>query len=115
MASYQQIDITGDKPSPETKSVRRSGPGGTPWLGITWRFVLVVSFAVSIVVVLYMFQQKGSLSSYERRWFNALTLLFTALISLSVGSLLGFLGSMIRWPLLAARSHSPRQVSLWEM
>ncbi|KAK5659835.1 hypothetical protein OQA88_13298 [Cercophora sp. LCS_1] len=111
MASYEQIVVGSDK-NLEATPIQRSEVGKTPWFAIAWRFLLVILFAVSIVIVLHMYQQKGSLSSDDRRWFNALTLLFTALISLSVGSLLGLLGSMIRWPLLATRSHSPRDVDL---
>jgi len=110
MTSYAEIDVGNDKLSPEATPIRRSALGLIPWIAIAWRLILVTLFGVSIVIVLYMYQQKGSLSSDDRRWFNALTLLFTALISLSVGSLLVLLGSMIRWPLLAAKPHSPRDV-----
>lgn len=111
MASYQRTDVGDVESKPKAKSTPKSGLGQNPLFEISWRLALVVSFGASLAVVLYMFQQKGRLSSDERRWFNALTLLFTALISLSVGSLLGLLGTMIRWPLLAERAHSPQDVS----
>ncbi|KAK3352775.1 hypothetical protein B0T25DRAFT_455920, partial [Lasiosphaeria hispida] len=47
---------------------------------------------------LYAFAQKNALTSGDRQWFNTLAILFSALVSLSVGPLLRFLGTMIRWP-----------------
>jgi hypothetical protein len=41
-----------------------------------------------------------------------LTILFSSLVSLSLGSLLGLLGAVVRWPLLARRAHAPRDADL---
>jgi hypothetical protein len=41
-----------------------------------------------------------------------LTILFSSLVSLSMGSLLGLLGAVLRWPLLARRAHAPRDADL---
>jgi hypothetical protein len=40
------------------------------------------------------------------------TILFSSLVSLSLGSLLGLLGAALRWRLLARRAHQPRDVDL---
>lgn len=66
---------------------------------------------VLVLCTIYGFAGKNALTSDDRRWFNALAILFSALVSLSVGSLLNFLGAMIRWPLLAGRTHSTTDVS----
>ncbi|KAG0634069.1 hypothetical protein HOY80DRAFT_1100958 [Tuber brumale] len=41
------------------------------------------------------------MSERSRRPFNTLSILLTVIASLGLGSLLGHLGSMLRWPLLA--------------
>ncbi|KAK0617714.1 hypothetical protein B0T14DRAFT_525726, partial [Immersiella caudata] len=55
-------------------------------------------------------QDKGSLTDSERRGFNSLTILISALLSITIGSLFGLLGNMLRWRLLASKSHTPRDV-----
>ena len=80
------------------------------WLEMSWRFALAVIFSVLVVATLYSFSEKGNLSRWEKRWFNVLTILFSSLVSLMMGSLLGLLGSMLRWKLLARRLHKPRDV-----
>ena len=64
------------------------------------------------MVVLYLHADKPSLDLWERRIFITLTILFSSLVSLSVGSLLVVLGAALRWPLLASRGHTPREVDL---
>ncbi|KAG0137916.1 hypothetical protein HOY82DRAFT_535245 [Tuber indicum] len=54
-------------------------------------------FRVSLDRVL----REGSTSKWEQRSFNMLSILFTAIASLGLGSLLGHLGSVIRWSQLA--------------
>jgi hypothetical protein len=76
-----------------------------------WRFGSVSVCCVLLVGVLLGFQCLGSLSTWDRRWFNMLSVLLSSLVSLFVSSLFGFLGAMIRWPLLAAREHEPFDVS----
>ncbi|KAK0711757.1 hypothetical protein B0H67DRAFT_491133 [Lasiosphaeris hirsuta] len=64
------------------------------------------------MVILHAFSGRESLGTWDRRLFNALTILSSSLVSLSLGSLLGLLGAVLRWPLLARRSHTPRDVDL---
>ncbi|KAH8587889.1 hypothetical protein B0O99DRAFT_583890 [Bisporella sp. PMI_857] len=82
------------------------------WVEISWRFALGLVFSAIITVILYTFSQKGKLSRWEKRWFNVLTILFSSLVSLMLGSLLGVLGSMLRWQLLARKLHKPMDVDL---
>ncbi|EMR69802.1 hypothetical protein UCREL1_3176 [Eutypa lata UCREL1] len=49
----------------------------------------------TIVGILYAFERKGSLDSWEKRGFNTLAILVPSLMSLSLGSLLGLLGAMV--------------------
>ncbi|KAK4443860.1 hypothetical protein QBC34DRAFT_361207 [Podospora aff. communis PSN243] len=79
---------------------------------ILWRVVSSLVSAILVLATLYAFAGMENVNTWERRWFNMLTIFFSSLVSLSVGSLLGFLGGMMRWPLLANRSHSPLGVDL---
>ncbi|KAG0137915.1 hypothetical protein HOY82DRAFT_666824 [Tuber indicum] len=56
---------------------------------------------VLLVICLWAFSKKQPMSKWEQRSFNTLSILLTAIASLGLGSLLGHLGSMLRWPLLA--------------
>jgi len=85
--------------------------GRLPWLSIVWRFFAVQLFCGLILVVLLVFGKRESMSSQDKWFFNAFAILFSSLVSVSVGSLIGLLGSMLRWPILAAEDHSPRSVS----
>jgi hypothetical protein len=85
--------------------------GGLPWGEISWRSASVLVCSFLLYSLLSRFHYKGSLSVWDRRWFNILAVLLSALASLCIGSLIGFLGTMIRWPLLAARKHKPFDVS----
>ncbi|ORY15946.1 hypothetical protein BCR34DRAFT_597992 [Clohesyomyces aquaticus] len=82
------------------------------WTEISWRFTAAALFSTVIVVILDSFSRKGILSRWEKRWFNLLAILFSSLVSLSLGSLLGLLGNMLRWPLLARKLHKPMDVDL---
>jgi hypothetical protein len=77
-----------------------------------WRSAAAVLFSVLITVVLYSFASRDSLTTWERRAFNTLTILFSSLVSLSLGSLLGLLGAALRWRLLARNTSTPRDVDL---
>jgi hypothetical protein len=81
------------------------------WKEISWRFAFAVIWSVILIVTLYAFAEMGNLSSWQKRWFNMISILFSALISLILGSLLGLLGSTMRWPLLARNPNSPLDVS----
>jgi hypothetical protein len=96
-------------PAPSTASARH---GRFPWRGISWRFGCSLLFSILIMVVLYSYAGRESLGTWDRRLFNMLTILFSSLVSLSMGSLLGLLGAVLRWPLLARRAHAPRDADL---
>lgn len=74
--------------------------------------VLATAFAMCLFAVcLSEFSKMEPLSPEQSRWFNALAISITGITSLSLGSLVGYLGSIIRWPLLAEGTHSLRDVS----
>ena len=81
------------------------------WLSISWRFACVFLLGILICVMLRVFENKGELSTSEKRGFNTLTILFSALMSVTLGSLLGLLGGMLRWRLLARMEYTPVDVS----
>ena len=81
------------------------------WRGISWRFACATFFSVILALVLRIFETSGQLDTWGRRWFNLLTILFSSIVSLSLGSLIGLLGGMLRWPLLARKGYSARDVS----
>lgn len=58
-----------------------------------------------LIVCLWMFSRMGHLKRPDQRGFNALAILLTGTMSLCIGSVLTYLGSMIRWPLLARTAH----------
>jgi hypothetical protein len=90
--------------------VPRAEIGRTPWKSIAWRFALALVFTALMVPVLYGFESKGELTRWERRLFYTLIILLSSLVSLILGSLLGLLGAMLRWPLLARADYSPAEV-----
>ncbi|CAZ84205.1 unnamed protein product [Tuber melanosporum] len=65
---------------------------------------------VLLVICLWIFSKKRSMSKLEQRSFNTLSILLTATASLGLGSLLGHLGSMLRWPILARTVHQMQDV-----
>ncbi|KAH7310850.1 hypothetical protein B0I35DRAFT_79363 [Stachybotrys elegans] len=107
MAVYQNISQD-EKP----RLVSRVEFGRTPWKSIAWRFGLALVFAALNLPVLYGFESKGELTRMDRRLFYILIILISALMSLTMGSLLGLLGAMLRWPLLAQRDYTPAEVDL---
>jgi len=66
---------------------------------------------VFLVASLFGFSKVGHLDKWEQRGFNSLAILFTGIMSLGLGSLVGYMGSMIKWPLLARGTYGARDVS----
>ena len=52
----------------------------------------------------------GELSHAQQRGFNAITILLGAFASLGLGSMLGYLGSMLKWRLLAREKYKMQDV-----
>ncbi|KAG0635125.1 hypothetical protein HOY80DRAFT_1094813 [Tuber brumale] len=73
-------------------------------------FLLTFFALVLLVICLRVFSQLHPLSKWQQRAFNALSILLTASASLGLGSLLGHLGSMLRWPLLARTVYQMQDV-----
>ncbi|RPA96895.1 hypothetical protein L873DRAFT_1791339 [Choiromyces venosus 120613-1] len=77
---------------------------------------LTTALSLSFLVLgLLIFSRMGELSSWEQRGFNALTILLSAFASLGLGSVLGYLGSMLRWPLLARKKYNMRDILISEI
>lgn len=68
------------------------------WWSIDWRFTLALVFSLLLIAVLYGYSRSERLGTWDQRAFNTLTILFSSLASLSLGSLLGLLGAALRWP-----------------
>jgi hypothetical protein len=86
--------------------------GNFPWRGVLWRFISAAIYMTLIVVSLHQFARRESMTPWDRRGFNALTILLSGLVSLSLGSFLGLLGSVLRWRLLARATTTPRDADL---
>ncbi|KAK6507928.1 hypothetical protein TWF481_006349 [Arthrobotrys musiformis] len=108
---YNSVVATETKTDPKALKCS-TNHGRIFWKEISWRFMSALTFSGLIVVTLYKFSKLGNLSRWEKRWFNVLVILCSALVSLSLSSLLGLLGNMIRWPLLARKRHRPLDVDL---
>ncbi|KAG0137921.1 hypothetical protein HOY82DRAFT_512807 [Tuber indicum] len=65
---------------------------------------------VLLAICLWTFSKKHPMSKWEQRSFNTLSILLTAIASLGLGSLLGHLGSMLRWPILARTVYQMQDV-----
>jgi len=65
---------------------------------------------ILLVACLLIFSKIGGLDKWKQRAFNALAILLTGSMSLCIRSLLGYLGSMIRWPILAGAYHRAEDV-----
>ena len=70
-------------------------------LRLILRFLLTACSLGLLVICLCQFSGQGPLDKWEQRGFNMLSILLTGIASLGLGSLLWYLGSMLRWPLLA--------------
>lgn len=102
--------------SPSSVIPCHTGPGRRLFrTEIAWRFTSAIVCGCLLVIIIFAFEKMGELKASEKRGFNALTILFSALMSLSLGSLLGLLGGMLRWPLLAWEDHTPLEVSSTSM
>ncbi|KAG0633451.1 hypothetical protein HOY80DRAFT_1105449 [Tuber brumale] len=73
-------------------------------------FLLPFFALVLLVICLWTFSKMQPLSKWEQRLFNTLSILLSATASLGLGSLLGHLGSMLRWPLLARTVYQMQDV-----
>ncbi|KAG0125891.1 hypothetical protein HOY82DRAFT_492264 [Tuber indicum] len=74
---------------------------------------LTTALSLSFLVLgLLIFSRMGELSRWEQRGFNTITILLSAFASLGLGSMLGYLGSMLRWPLLARKKYKMQDVEL---
>ncbi|KAK6496291.1 hypothetical protein TWF481_002316 [Arthrobotrys musiformis] len=82
------------------------------WKEISWRFISALVFSAFIIVTLYKFSTLGNLSLWQKRGFHVVIILLSSFVSLLLGSLLGFLGCMIRWPLLARQENNPLDVDM---
>jgi len=74
------------------------------------RFLATCLAVILLVACLSAFSRLGPLDKWQQRGFNALAILFTGIMSLGLGSLLGYLGSMLRWPLLASATYKTKDV-----
>ena len=71
-------------------------------LRLILRFLLTLcSLALLVICLFWQFSRPGPLDKWQQRGFNMLSILLTGIASLGLGSLLGYLGSMLGWPLLA--------------
>ena len=70
-------------------------------LRLMLRFILTFCSLGLLVICLWQFSGLGPMDKWQQRGFNMLSILLTGITSLGIGSLLGYLGSMLRWPLLA--------------
>jgi hypothetical protein len=113
-SSYEDAaqNQTENEPFSGSKWRRDFNDKGFPWFGIIWRLGCSILFSFLVMDVLYVFSGWETLSTWDRRVFNALTIFLSSLVSLSVGSLLSLLGATLRWPILAWRHHTPREVDM---
>ena len=79
-------------------------------LRLILRFLLTLCSLGLLVICLWQFSGQGPLDKWEQRSFNTLSILLTGIASLGLGSLLGYLGSMLRWPLLARTMYKMQDV-----
>ena len=79
-------------------------------LRLILRFLLTFCSLALLVICLWQFSRPGPLDKWQQRGFNMLSILLTGIASLGLGSLLGYLGSMLRWPLLARTMYKMQDV-----
>ena len=87
------------------------------WKQFRWHLIslsgrcLTTALSLSFLILgLEMFSRIGLLSQMEQYGFNAITILLSAFTSLGLGSMLGYLGSMLRWRLLARKKYKMQDV-----
>ena len=79
-------------------------------LSLSWR-CLATALSLSLLIIdLRIFSRMGELSQMEQREFNSITILLSAFSSLGLGSLIGYLRSMLRWRLLARKKYKMQDV-----
>lgn len=109
----QHLLAVGDGPDkrPRTKRVTRKA---ARWellkYNILWRAACAVSFSVLLLVVVLIFSNIRHMSNDQKRIFNALNLTCSALVSMSLGSLMELMGKTARWRLLM-HHNTPSDVS----
>ncbi|PUU83790.1 hypothetical protein B9Z19DRAFT_1038356 [Tuber borchii] len=81
-------------------------------LRLILRLFLTFCSLALLVICLWQFSRQGPLDKWQQRCFNTLSILLTGIASLGLGSLVGCLGSMLRWPLLARTMHKMQDVDL---
>jgi hypothetical protein len=101
-----------DQSDDGTKTTIPSDRTGLSWWSVLWRLASGMMFSALLLLGLYFYGMKSNLDTWDRRLFNSFTLLCSALVSLSFGSMMGILGAALRWPLLARKAHSPHEVDL---
>jgi hypothetical protein len=74
------------------------------------RFLATSLTMILLVTCLLTFSKIGGLDKWKQRAFSALAILLTGSMSLCIGSLLGYLGPMIRWLILAGARHRAEDV-----
>jgi len=79
-------------------------------VSLSWRCLATALSLLLLIIGLRVFSQMGKLSRAEQRGFNAITILLGAFASLGLGSMLGYLGSMLRWRLLARKKYKMEDV-----
>ena len=79
-------------------------------LRLILRFLLTFCSLALLVICLWQFSGQGPLDKWQQRCFNTLSILLAGIASLGLGSLLGYLGSMLRWPLLARTMYKMHDV-----
>ncbi|PUU83788.1 hypothetical protein B9Z19DRAFT_962480 [Tuber borchii] len=76
------------------------------------RFLVTSLSLVFLVITIWRFSKVKRLARWQQRGFNTLSILFPGMTSLALGSLIGHLGSMLRWPLLARKTYKMQDVDL---
>ena len=79
-------------------------------LKLILRSLLTLCSLGLLMICLWQFSGQGPLDKWQQRGFNMLSILLTGIASLALGSLLGYLGSMLRWPLLARTMYKMQDV-----
>ncbi|KAF8252106.1 hypothetical protein K440DRAFT_537548, partial [Wilcoxina mikolae CBS 423.85] len=79
-------------------------------VSILIRFSITCVTIILLIICLFSFSRIGDLDKWHQRGFNALPILLTGTMSICIGSLLGYLGLMIRWPILAGATHTAQDI-----
>ena len=74
------------------------------------RFFQTFLSLVILAIIIFGFSKAKGLSKWAQRSYNTISILAAGMTSLCIGSLLEYLGSMLRWPLLAQTTYQMRDV-----